>query len=441
MPETSGRIKTGRLFWVRTQILLDGKESVCMIPPMRNILTFLSISPRFLAFGFVVAFFSSFGQTFFIALSGGHIRAAFDLSHGDFGLIYSAGTLSSAALLIWAGHKIDRIDLRHYTSAVCVGLAAACISMAYVGSALWLIGVIFALRFTGQGLMSHITTVSMARYFGAHRGKALSIAALGFPTGEALLPMTGVALIAWFGWREMWMGVGIVLALGLVPLVLWLLKGHSARHAGLQEILKAENAQDEVARSWTRSQMLRDPRFYVLLPNLMASPMIGTGIMFHQVHLVDTKGWTLAWFAGAFVAYAISQTLSGIATGVLVDRLGTVRMLRVDMLPMLIALLVLGMFSEPWVAIAYMIFAGASSGAIGITHSAVWAELYGVAHLGGIKALATSLMVLASALGPPLMGLAIDAGYSMEIISMVSVGFVALSLFMVIVVFPRIKST
>ena len=419
--------------------MLDAARGGCMIPNMRSILTFLTISPRFLAFGFVVALFSSFGQTFFIALSGGHIRAAFDLSHGDYGMIYSAGPLSSAILLIWAGHKIDHIDLRYYTSAVCLGLAAACVSMAYVGSAMWLIGVIFALRFTGQGLMSHISTVSMARYFGEHRGKAISIASLGFPTGEALLPITAVTLIAWLGWREMWMGVGIVLAIVLVPLMLWLLKGHSERHAGLQETLRAEDSVEEAARSWTRGQMLRDLRFYVLMPNLMASPMIGTGIMFHQVHLVDMKGWTLAWFAGAFVAYAIAQTLSGIVTGLLVDRFGAVRILRVDMLPMLIGLLVLSFFSEPWVAIAYMIFAGTSSGAIGITHSAVWAELYGVSHLGGIKALATSMMVLASALGPPLMGLAIDAGQSMETISMVSVGFVAISIFMVLFIFPRIK--
>lgn len=77
----------------------------------------------------MVALFSSFGQTWFIALSGGHIRDAFGLSHGDFGMIYSAGTLASAAMLIWAGHKIDHIDLRAYTAVVCLGLAAACISI------------------------------------------------------------------------------------------------------------------------------------------------------------------------------------------------------------------------------------------------------------------------------------------------------------------------
>ncbi|MGY9016085.1 MAG: MFS transporter, partial [Rhodospirillales bacterium] len=112
-------------------------------------------------------------QTFFIALSGPDIRSEFNLSHGDFGLIYSSATLVSAGLLIWAGRKIDDIDLRYYTSFVCFGLALACLGMSGVKHAIWLIPMIFGLRFMGQGLLGHISAVSMARYFDQHRGKAL----------------------------------------------------------------------------------------------------------------------------------------------------------------------------------------------------------------------------------------------------------------------------
>jgi MFS family permease len=44
----------------------------------------------------------------------------------------------------------------------------------------------------------------MARYAGERRGRALSIASLGFPAGEALLPyLTALALVT-FGWRQTW---------------------------------------------------------------------------------------------------------------------------------------------------------------------------------------------------------------------------------------------
>jgi hypothetical protein len=41
---------------------------------------------------------------------------------------------------------------------------------------------------------------------------------------------------------------------------------------------------------------------------------------------------------------------------------------------------------------------------------ALWPELYGTRNLGAIKALATSAMVFATALGPGVTGMLIDAG-------------------------------
>ena len=60
---------------------------------------------RVIGLGFALTFLSSFGQTFFISLSGPDIRAAFGLSHGAFGSIYSLATLSSGRLMIWVARE------------------------------------------------------------------------------------------------------------------------------------------------------------------------------------------------------------------------------------------------------------------------------------------------------------------------------------------------
>lgn len=404
-----------------------------------NIFRFIMSSPRFLAFGFLVAFFSSFGQTYFIALSGAEIRAAFDLSHGDFGGIYSVGTLSSAALLIWAGRKIDDVDLRPYTCVVCIGLAIACLGMANVPSAIWLFPIIFGLRFTGQGLMSHISTVAMARYFDAHRGKAISIAGVGYPAGEALLPFIAVSLIATMGWREMWSAIGILLAVGLVPLMLWLLRGHKERHRQLEQELSASTEAREAGHRWSRRHVLRDPRFYVLLPTYLAPAFVTTGFFFHQVHLVESKSWEMSWFAAMFVVFAVGQIAASLVAGVLVDRYSAVRLLRFELLTNLIALGIIAAFSAPWAAAPFMLFIGMTSGICGVTHSAMWAEIYGVHHLGAIKALGTALMVVSSALSPPFMGWAIDAGVSMEMIAVSCGIYCAIASLLAAFVFPRMK--
>jgi MFS family permease len=401
-----------------------------------SILTFFFVNPRFLAFGFFAAFFSSFGQTFFIALSSSDIRSTFNLSHGDFGLIYSSATLASAGLLIWAGRKIDDVDLRYYTAFVCFGLAIACLGMAGVEHVIWLIPVIFGLRFMGQGLLGHISAVSMARYFDQHRGKALSLASMGYPIGEALFPSIAVALIASYGWRQMWAGIGIMLLFMLVPFMLWLLKGQSERHWSLSEGTDASQMSRKL-NGWTRAQVLKDIRFYALLPSFLATSFIYTGLFFHQVHLIESKGWSLSIFVGFFIVYAITQIFSALVTGLLVDRYSARSLMRFYLIPAVIGLGFIANFNALWAGAAFMAFFGLSAGAVGVIHGAIWAETYGITHLGAIKALGTAFMVLSTALSPPIMGMAIDHGVTIETISIVSAAYMVFAATLVVLIFTR----
>ncbi len=47
----------------------------------------------------------------------------------------------------------------------------------------------------------------------------------------------------------------------------------------------------------------------------------------------------------------------------------------------------------------------------------MWAERYGVKHLGAIRSLATVLMVASTAISPPLLGALLDHGVSMRVIA------------------------
>ena len=79
---------------------------------MKSFIPLIRREWRLLLFGFVMAFGSSYGQTFFIALFSGDIRSELQLSHSGFGLLYSAATLASAGILLWSGSIIDTWDLR-----------------------------------------------------------------------------------------------------------------------------------------------------------------------------------------------------------------------------------------------------------------------------------------------------------------------------------------
>lgn len=386
-------------------------------------LQFIHSNPRFLAYGFLVAAFSSVGQTFFIGLFGAELRSEFELSHGSFGTLYSLATIASAVSVVWLGRLIDRFDLRGFTVAVCVGLILACFVMGYAQHALVLGVAIYMLRLAGQGLMSHIAITAMARYFEVGRGKAISIASMGHPASEAVLPIITVAVIAALGWRATWLTVGIVLGVVLVPLVLILLKGHGERH---RRYVEARAAVDPSTRDgdWALSAVLHDSRFYMIVPGLLAQSFIITGFFFHQAQLVEAKGWSMSWFAGTFVAYALSTVVASILAGPVVDRLGALRVMPFFPLPVGVALLFLAGMDTPWAALMFMTVAAITTGSGHPITGALWAEAYGVTHLGSIRALHHALMVLGTALSPVAMGVLLDAGTSIETVALLCVAWV-----------------
>jgi MFS family permease len=394
---------------------------------MSSYLRFLLTDPRFLGFGFLVAFASSFGQTFYISMYGAEIREAYGLSHGGFGQVYMLATLTSGFLLIWVGKALDRFDLRPYAVIICAGLGLACLAMGLSQSVLLLGVAIFLLRFFGQGLMSHAATTSMARYFEDRmRGRAVSFAALGFPVGEAVFPPVAVLLLLTVDWRSAWTGSAAVVWIAIVPLVWFMLANHAHRHQSLVARTSAAPAQDgPEIRQWTRAEAMGDPRFWIAIVAMMGPPFVITGVFFHQVHLVETKGWELEWFAALFSLYAGMQVSASVLTGILIDRFGAVRLAPAYLLPASFGLLALWLSDSPLAAVVFMALGGISGGASQTLISTVWAELYGVLHLGSIRALVFGFSVLSSALGPYVMGEAIDAGVTMGAIALCCAAYYA----------------
>ena len=271
---------------------------------------------RLVIFGFLLSLFSSFGQTFFIALFGAEIRAEYGLSNGGFGAIYSLANLTSGLTMIWLGAVLDRMSLLRYAAGATVALGAACVLMALGQSAVLLALALFGLRLSGQGMLSHAAVTGMARAFQRSRGKAIAIAALGHPAGEALLPIGAVGAAALLGWRGVWLGAAALLLAALLSLIALL-----ARHDRWRQAAPAAGA-EAAAPSFTRADLLRDGRFYLLCPALVGPPFVVTGLFFHQVPLVEAKGWQLAMFASSFAAYAVASTAGSVLCGALVDRVG-----------------------------------------------------------------------------------------------------------------------
>ncbi len=395
---------------------------------MRSYFSFVGNNAGFLFYGFLLALLSSFGQTYFIALFGAEIRNDYNLSHGDLGLIFSLATLASAACLIWAGRKMDDIDLRLYSFIVVIGLALSCALLAGGRGVVFLFIAFFGLRLCGQGLMGHTSQTAMARYFDEGRGKALSIANLGHAAGQVALPSLVVVMIAYSGWRGAWAWSAIILLAVMVPAVLILLRGHEARHEALLARLgkagtktTGANSGSTSVRQWILREALHHPTFYMVMANIIAPGMLMTGLMFHQIHMTETKGWDITWFAACFAVFAIVSVVTGIISGPLIDRYTARRMITWYLLPMGLGILALVVSAHPFAVLVWFVLSGITSGLHRSVVSAFWAEAYGVLHLGAVRGLVSGVSVCGTAVSPVLFGQMIDAGVSIEIIAAICV--------------------
>jgi MFS family permease len=393
-----------------------------------NYFNFIIRNWRFLVFGIVLNLFASAGQTYFISVFGGEFRREFSLSDGEFGFIYMVATVTSAASLIWLGRFIDRLDLRIYAALVCVGIVAAILFTSIIETAFMLGVAFYFLRLMGQGLMNHIAITSMGRYFTERRGTAISVISLGNTIGIAIYPVIGVVLIAWLGWSGSWALLGVVYAIILVPLVLWLLKGHKVRHENyLVKQHKESSKKGPSSGDYTVRSMVRELRFYLILPATLAPSFLLTGIIFHQVRIVEAKEWSMSIFASGFTGLAIATFLTSLALGPMVDKWRAINILPFILAPLAVALVVLNTFQAEIFSFVFLIFMGCSWGATFAVSGAIWPELYGTTHLGAIKSVAKSLNVFASALSPWVFGLLFDAQFGILEISYLSIGIIVMA--------------
>lgn len=366
---------------------------------------FLRDNARWILGGFLLTLFSSFGQTFFIGLSGEELRTKFSLSDGEFGLVYMVATLASALTLPWLGRVLDVMPGWKVARFVIPALAGACLLIAYAPSLIILVLAIYLLRLFGQGMMTHTALTEIGRWFSANRGRATSLVVPGHQLGEAVLPVTFTAIALAFGWQVAWIG-GAVLLLGVaLPLILILWRVERVPQAAEAGALRARTARD-----WTRPEVVRDPLFYVLLMGVLAPPFIGTTIFFHQDYFIELRGYHPLVFASAFPLMAGTTLVFALISGALIDRFGAIRLLPFFLLPLAVASAVAGLLTPVWGVYVFMCLLGVSYGFTSTLIGALWPEVYGIAHLGSIRAVIVAAMVFSTALGPGLTGALIDSG-------------------------------
>ncbi|WP_440916267.1 MFS transporter [Candidatus Pelagibacter sp.] len=397
---------------------------------------FKSLSLKVIIFGFIFTFFSSFGQSFFLGLFNSSIRETLSITHGQFGSIYASATLLSSFLLIWVGKKIDDINIFRFALYVTLLLAFSCFFFSKISSIVFLFIAVFLMRFSGQGLMSHTATTTISRFFTKSRGKALSIGWFGLSSAEFILPVLIVYLLTLTAWQNIWLSISVLILFFLPFISFALIKN---LNFDSREDVNDQNFVEKKIKNWSRIEVLKDYRFYIVCLNMLAMPWIATGVFVYQSYITESKEWGEFVIAQSFMAYSVLSVITLLGSGFLIDKFTSRKLLIFMNIPLLISMLVLFYLDISISAFIFLGLIGISNGLANVLGSSTWAEIYGVKYIGSIKALTTALMVFSTAFGTALFGLLIDKGFTIEQIAVISFVYIFLSLIALFAVRNRLN--
>ena len=180
-----------------------------------------------------------------LSVSAPILQRELTLSPTEMGLLFSAFFWSYAVFQLVAGWLVDRYEVKHILSA---GFLVWCLATASVG---WITGFgwLLASRVilgVGESVAYPAYSHILARDFAeGRRGLANALVDAGSKLGPALSTLAGGLLVGRFGWRALFLGMGLGGLLWLIP---WILIAPSGDRAAKAEVRERPTSMMEILR-------------------------------------------------------------------------------------------------------------------------------------------------------------------------------------------------
>jgi len=382
----------------------------------QNYLSMIKNHADLLAIAFLAVFTGNLGQSFFIGLFQTSISEQFNLSAGQFGSIYSAITITGGFLVMHFGPKIDWVSPKRYALTLLITLTIGLLLLTL--SPWWALGIIGLglLRLCGQGLMTHLGSTLAGREFSDNRGRALGFVGLAMPSGEIILPPLTALLLVYLSWQQVWwfiLAIIITLWLYLFFFVTWPDAPHEHKAAADKHLLG--------------SNPMREWRFWLLMPMLLALPFTLTGIFIYQAQMTEHLGAHTTTYALALTSMGIIRFPMALLGGHWIDELGVSLIAHFYLLPFMIALATASLLGGNIGIWVLMIGAGLSMSMSSAVADSLLVRLWGKQHLGRVRSLRSALLVFSTGICPALLGFLLDADVHFQTILFAMLIFVVIA--------------
>jgi MFS family permease len=363
----------------------------------------------------MATFMSGAGQSYSMAAFVGPMVADLGIERSRYSLSYLVATLVSGATLPWLGKLLDRSGARVMLPLLALTLGFACLGMAsvtgIVGLSFWLI----AVRTLGQGALTLVSTWLVGQWFERRRGLALGLLGIAGSLSFMIFPAVNLAMIDRHGWRGAWTGLAYAgWVLLLIPALLFLrdrpAKGTADRvhvpHEGASDSTSGEKPRFHAA--WTRKEACRTAAFWKIIAPVATMALVGTGLVFHQVSILEDRGVSASGSVALLSLQAAFGAVAAFLAGYLSKYYSPYRMLSLSMAFMAVATFLLLLPGSTILVVSYSVLLGISGGILRTASSQSLLTAFGHSHFGAINGIAMALMVGSAALGPLPLAIAKD---------------------------------
>ena len=373
-------------------------------------------------------FFSGPGQTYAVSVFIDYYIQEFGWSRSLVSGIYSSATLAAGLLLFIVGRLVDKHGQRRMMLTIGALLAVACFWNSFVIGPIMLFIGFFMLRLFGQGSMTLIPNTLVPQWFVLKRGRALSFMAIGGFLSSAVFPPLNSWLISSFGWESAWRILGLALIFVLLPAVFFIVKNkpedigllpdNAVSKKRLAERREAKFEEEEKEEgfetNWTVKEAMRTRAFWLILFCVSIPALVNTGLTFHLFSILGEQGVPGSTAAIILSIMAIVGFPVTMVSGFILERVHVHVVLGISFVGQIVFLLLLTQVQSYSLAIVFAVLWGIIGGIERITLNIIWPNYFGREHLGSIKGIATTTMVIGSAFGPLPFGIAFDlfGGYT-----------------------------